>query len=877
MSDQPDRVPDPTVDVRRGIRPDAEAASTQATPPDAGEVAGQRRIGPYLLLSLLGEGGFGTVWLAERREPFVQRVALKVVKQGMDSRAVLGRFEQERQSLALMQHPNIAKVLDGGLTEGGQPYFVMEYVKGRPITEFCDSRRLTIRERLALFRQVCEAVQHAHQKGVIHRDLKPGNILAFDVERAPPGVKVIDFGVAKAATPGAAAHSVFTELGQMVGTLEYMSPEQADGNTEQVDTRSDVYSLGVVLYELLTGVTPLDIHQVRDRGYREMQRLISETDPPPPSTRLSSISDAQLKARIIEARRQSEPDLRRCLRSELEWIPLLAMRKEPNSRYQSAMELARDIDRYLAGDALHAGPPSLAYRLRKVVRRHRGLVAGVAAVSASLLVGLGMALWQWQVAVRASAMAERKAAEATAVKDFVTQSLVSGDPMQGGRRDFTVAQAMKQAIESLDRGTLKDQPEAEAELQRTIALILEGNAELEQAALIAQRAAATMERVHGPRSAERARCVDALGKIRMAQGRYPEAEERFREALEIRRETLGEDDAWVGVSLNNVAETLRLTGRPDEATPLYERGITIQTARLGPDAESVNQAVNNLAIVLVDQGRFAEAQRLFESTLASRRRTLGPRHPKTASAIANLGALHDVALRPDLARPLFEEALAIRVEVLGPDHPIVAETLNNLGSCEMSLGDPRKALEHFERALQSWERSLGPDHPDVAMALGNVASARIPLGQLEQAERDLKRTMEIQIRALGPDHPDLAFVINTLGKVRLQAGDPVGAERLHREALRVIEGVKVGHPDVGATRLDVAVALLRQGRAAESLPMAMSAIEITARHQGEDFPALAQCWATVAEIETALGHAAEAEAARRRSEAIAGKGRPAQD
>jgi tetratricopeptide (TPR) repeat protein len=491
-----------------------------------------------------------------------------LIKPGMDSKAVLGRFEQERQTLAMMQHPNIAKVLDGGLTDTGQPYFVMEFVKGKPITEFCDSRRLTLRERLALFQQVCEAVQHAHLRGIIHRDLKPGNILAFDVERAAPSVKVIDFGVAKAAAPTPATHGVFTELGQMVGTPEYMSPEQADGNTAEVDTRSDLYSLGVILYELLAGVTPLDLGPVRERGYREVQRFIVETEAPAPSARIARMSSAEARGRIAQARRQGEAELLRSLRSELEWIPLLAMRKEQQDRYQSAMELARDIQRYLAGEALQAGPPSLRYRLRKAAQRHRGAVLASIAVALALIIGLGLTAWQWRIAVSAGQLAERKAAEATAVKDFVIQSLVRSDPMQGGRRSFTVREAMDQAIASLDQGTLREQPEAEAELQRTIALILEGNAELDQAAEIAARAIVTMERVHGPRSPERARCVDALGKIRLAQGRYPDAERLFGEAMEIRRETLGENDAWVGSSMNNLAETLRLTGRPDEAVPL---------------------------------------------------------------------------------------------------------------------------------------------------------------------------------------------------------------------------------------------------------------------------------------------------------------------
>ncbi|MCH2162515.1 MAG: serine/threonine protein kinase, partial [Phycisphaerales bacterium] len=396
-------------------------------------------IGPYTVVRELGEGGFGSVYLCEQIKPVKRQVAVKIIKAGMDSKAVLARFDAERQALAVLNHPSIAKVFDAGVTENHRPYFVMEFVAGVPINEYCDDRKLDTRTRLELFAKVCDGMQHAHQKGIIHRDLKPGNILVYCEEGEDPQPKIIDFGIAKATDDDLTEATLVTQVGQMMGTPEYMSPEQAAGLVNEIDTRTDVYSLGVVLYELICGRLPFEPDELRARGYSEIQRVICEDDPPRPSRKLSTVSRRADEAttEIAEARNTTIDALSSSLKRELEWIPLKALRKEPEERYASAESLGEDVRRYLKGEALEAGPETTSYRLKKTLKRHKGPVIAAALVAIALIGGViastlfaieastqaRIAQTQTRLAEEEARRAEEKVAELQVVSDFQAEQL----------------------------------------------------------------------------------------------------------------------------------------------------------------------------------------------------------------------------------------------------------------------------------------------------------------------------------------------------------------------------------------------------------------------------------------------------------------------
>ncbi|MFG0275545.1 MAG: tetratricopeptide repeat protein, partial [Phycisphaerales bacterium] len=621
---------------------DSAGATRDGAPEQPGDA--HEHIGPFRLLQRIGEGGFGVVYLAEQTEPVRRRVALKVIKPGMDTKAVVARFHAERQAIALMDHPGIARALDAGATDAGRPYFAMEFVQGEPITDFCDKHRLTIRQRLELFQRVCGAVQHAHAKGVIHRDLKPSNILvAYRDGKASP--KVIDFGVAKALNQRLTDGTVYTHQGQLIGTPEYMSPDQAEMTALDVDTRSDIYSLGVVLYELLTGELPFSSETLRSAGPEEIQRLIREQDPPRPSTRLSTIAhhgkDPDTATRIARARQVQARELPSQLRGDLDWIVMRCLEKDRERRYETANAVALEVGRYLRNEPVNAGPPGAAYRARKFVRRNRFAVTAAGLIGAAVVLGLvGTAVGlvrardARQVAEAARADAELRSAELESVIELQSEMLSRIEPAAMGAALFERLRDDVRDASADDRAVVEGLDDALELLNATDVALDVLSAEILTPALDAAE-----ERLVD-RPLIRAEILTSLGGMLRAYGLLEQADTVLRRALEIRREQLGEDDLTTARSLIALGKLSRQRGRYEEAQALYARALEIRERELGPDNEYTLSAVFLTAALEEKFQRYEEAESLYQRALEGRRALFGEDSEEVLDVLSSLAGLY---------------------------------------------------------------------------------------------------------------------------------------------------------------------------------------------------------------------------------------------
>jgi serine/threonine protein kinase/tetratricopeptide (TPR) repeat protein len=750
------------------------------------------KIGRYKLLQQIGEGGGGVVYMAEQEEPVRRRVALKIIKLGMDTKQVIARFEAERQALALMDHPNIAKVFDAGATEAvlgapaslparpagsdlagkdagaprdagpalpaGRPYFVMELVRGTKITDFCNQKRLSTRERLDLFIQVCGAIQHAHQKGIIHRDIKPSNILVTSNDGIPLP-KVIDFGIAKATQGRLTDKTVFTAFEQFIGTPAYMSPEQAELNSMDVDTRSDIYSLGVLLYELLTGKTPFDTEELLRGGLQAMRRTICEKEPERPSTRLSTMLAAELDSAALQ--RQTEPPkLINSIRGDLDWIVIRCLEKDRTRRYETANGLANDLQRHLKQEPVSACPPSNLYRFQKLVRRNKAVFAAGGAVTVALLLGLSLSTWEFvkerkerrrAVAAEREQARLRNQAQSQAIKSqhvaqFLKDMLGGVGPSVAKGRDTTMLREILDKTAERVGKDLKGDPDVGAELRSTI------------------------------------------GKTYFDLGDYSKAEAMHREALRLRQALFGETNQFVAASLNDLGDALREQDRLAEAEPMIREALAMRRLFFGAESAEVAESLTSLADLLGERGLGAEAETVQREALRIQTKTFhGPR-PEVVVSLMNLGAMLGSQAKLDEAEAVNREALAMSREVWGNENGEAATLLRRLGY---------------------------------------ILEDR---GKLAEAESICREGLAMQRKLLGDEHPEIAFFLGTLVRILRAQGRLAEAEPFAREWLGIGEKKMTNHWQTFNARHALGAILLAQNKYAEAEPLLLSAYEGMKQH-----------------------------------------------
>jgi non-specific serine/threonine protein kinase/serine/threonine-protein kinase len=675
-----------------------------------------RSIGPYQLIRKLGEGGMGEVWLAQQTAPVQRLVALKLILAGRFNARDLQRFRAEQQSLALMNHPAIAKVFDAGATAEGQPYFVMEHVEGLPITRYCDQKKLKLRQRIELFIEVCRGVQHAHQKTIIHRDLKPSNILVAEVD-GYPAPRIIDFGLAKAISEQSASEQdALTQVGGFVGTPGYMSPEQADPSVPDVDTRTDVYSLGVVLYELLTGLMPFDSSQWKKRHFDEVLRHLREDDPLAPSSRLSKEPDTWSAAAV---QRETDPkQLVSMLRGDLDQIARKAVDKDRNLRYGTPSELAADLTRYLNHEPVLARPASTAYRLAKYVRRHR-LGVAAAAIIVLLLTGFGVIeLLQVRRITRERDRADR-------ITTFMTGMFQVSDPSEARGNSITAREILERAGQQIGAG-LDSDPGLQAQLMETMAQTYTGLGLYGRAENLTERALAIQRSLHGERDRATLETESNLAQLIRSQGHSAEAERLLQATLEVQRKVLGPNDPDTLASMDRLGYVYTNEGRHAEAERLFRQTLEAKRRMLGPNNPQTLSTLNELAETLTPQGRYADADKIYRELMAAQRLSLGSDHPATLLSMSHAAENLSEGGRYAEAEKLYAEVIAGQRRVLGPEHPQTLRAMTVLGITMTREGRYTEADKLHRQVIEIKRRVLGPTHTSTlqSMEMGLCAGIR---------------------------------------------------------------------------------------------------------------------------------------------------------
>jgi serine/threonine protein kinase len=738
----------------------------------AGETV--RMVGPYRILQKLGEGGMGEVWVAEQHKPIHRRVALKLIKAGMDTKQVIARFEAERQALAMMDHPAIAKVFEAGETDEGRPYFVMEYVQGIPITTHCDQNRLTTPERLELFMHVCEGVQHAHQKAIIHRDLKPSNILVV-IQDGIAMPKIIDFGVAKATAQSLTERTMYTELGVLIGTPEYMSPEQAEMSGQNVDTRTDVYSLGAILYELLVGALPFDPKELRRAGFDEIRRKIRQEDPPKPSAKLSTMGDASTIQ--AEIRRTERPTLIRQIRGDLDWITMKALEKDRTRRYGSPSELAADIDRYLNHQPIVARPPSGLYKTKKFIRRHR-VGVGVASTLAILLVTFSIttAIQARRIA-RERDRANQEAEVSRQVSDFLTGLFKVSDPSEARGNSITAREILDKGAKSISEA-MKSQPVLQSKMTSTIGEVYTNLGLYKEAEPLLVGALTTQRRIQGNAHPETLSSIHKLANLYWYQNRKEDSERLYDELVEIRKRVLGKDHPDTLRADYDLASLYWARGQLDKAVGLAQETLEAQRRVLPEDHPDIINSIANLSSFYYAQERYKDALPLNEEAVALGVRVLGKDHPDTLLSMFNLATIYEKLEMFDRAESLYMSSIEGQRRVLGDEHPITIKSTSALANMYIHLKRYDEAKKLLTEALMTYKAKLGDENENTRMTLMQLITVLKNEGDYSGAEGLLGQALATIRTQYGKERLSIAWLLQGLGLLR--------SERGHTEAISLL-------------------------------------------------------------------------------------------